>query len=224
MASDRIISTAFWSHDDVEPLNGIEKSVYLYLMTAPGSNLCGLYDVTVSTIAYHTGWTREQVEQALTTLSDSKKIYYDSGVIFVKNLSNGQKAEKFGGFKHHVKKVSNDLRKPKNKAYSAFLRKFKTLLEGFSNPSGNVISPPNPSLQNEPSAKGSRTLIVKENSNNKKKKKNKDEDEKKSKPVDSQTPEEKAEIKKTIAFARSMTKGGHASEVIGSALDMIPTP
>lgn len=223
MASDRIISTAFWSHEDVEPLNGIEKSVYLYLMTAPNSNLCGLYDITVSTIAYHTGWTREQVDRALTTLSENKKVYFDSGVIFVKNLSSGQKAEKFGGFKHHVRKISRDLRKPKNKAYSAFLRKFKTLLEGFSNPSGNEVSSLNPSLKNEPSAKGSRTLIVKENSNKEKKKKNKDEVEKKSKAVEIQTPEDKAEIQKSIALARSMAKGGHVSEVVGASLNMIPT-
>jgi hypothetical protein len=216
MASDRIVSTAFWSHEDVEPLNGIEKSVYLYLMTAPNSNLCGLYDVTVSTIAYHTGWTSEQVLQALNTLIEDKKVYYDSGVVFVKNLSNGQKAEKFGGFKHHVKKISNDLRKPKNKAYAAFTRKFRTLLEGFSNPSGNEVSLPNPSLKNEPSGKGSRTLIVKEKGNKEKKNKNLNDDAKKTKTE--LTPEERAETKKAIALARSMTKGGHISEAIPQSI------
>lgn len=165
MASDRIVTTAFWNNDDVQGLNGYERAIYLHLITAPGSALCGLYETTLSDIAHYTGWSIKRVETSLATLSEKGKIVYDGGVMFVRKLSDGQHAQKFGGFKHHVHKVSRDLKKPKNKAYEAFSEKFRTLLEGFENPSPEVHEVHIKVKQKEPFSNPSRRVKEKEKEN-----------------------------------------------------------
>lgn len=159
--ADRSITTGFWDHDDVQGLAPLDKSIYLYLMTAPGSHICGLYICTFDTIAFHTKWQVSEVRESIARLCKKKRIVYDESLVFVRNMSKWQKAEKFGGFKHHVKKVSIDLRKPQNKAYKAFCKKFETLLEPSENPPRTL---PQTVVLEEPFKKGSRTLSVISNS------------------------------------------------------------
>lgn len=163
--ADRIVTTAYWNNEDVQGLNGYERAIYLYLITAPNSALCGLYETTVSDISHYSGWSIKRVQASLQTLSEKGKIVFDNGIMFVKKLSDGQHAQKFGGFKHHVSKVNRDLKKPQNEAYRQFYDKFRTLLEPFENPSPTVPELHLKNQKKEPFPKGSRTLKEKEKEN-----------------------------------------------------------
>lgn len=71
------IRPTFWTRGSGKKLRGnpVAQVLALYLMTAPSSNMVGLYYLPMTTICHETGLTEEQVREVLPLLSEI--VFYD---------------------------------------------------------------------------------------------------------------------------------------------------
>jgi len=89
----RSINTSFWSDEFNETLTPLEKYFFLYLLTNPYTNMCGVYKLGIKRICFETGMTEKEVNHAFQSLSKGFKAFYiipDGYVIlrkFIKNQS-----------------------------------------------------------------------------------------------------------------------------------------
>ena len=92
MAKNRIINTKFWTDNFVlNELNPIDKLVYLYLITNPYTDICGIYELPIKIMAIETGIERENLEKViLPRFEESGKILYRDGWVAVKNFIKHQ--------------------------------------------------------------------------------------------------------------------------------------
>lgn len=133
MAARRFLSDTFWSDPFIEECSPEEKLMFIYLFTNPSVNQCGFYQLSVPTMALHTGVDREEVQAFLTRLRELGKAVYDKGMMFVPTMAKHQKA--LGDhFEQHVRKIAQLHSSNGNMAYSAFIQQFSRALEGASNP------------------------------------------------------------------------------------------
>lgn len=73
-------------------LSANEKLLYLYLLTNPHTNLCGMYKVSIRYIAFETGLTLTQVKDALATFSAAGKVLYEQEWVILVNHQKHQTA------------------------------------------------------------------------------------------------------------------------------------
>lgn len=66
-----------WSDPDIESLSAGSRYVFVYLITNEHRNDSGLYPITFSKIAFETGLTPAQVNEAMQSLEKSGRIIYD---------------------------------------------------------------------------------------------------------------------------------------------------
>ncbi len=76
MATQRYISSSFWSDDWVDSLNIKEKLLYMYLLTNECTSISGVYKITIKRIKDDTGISREEVQSILNKFAKAKKAYY----------------------------------------------------------------------------------------------------------------------------------------------------
>ena len=76
MAVQRYISSSFWSDDWVDSLTGLEKLLYMYLLTNECTSICGVYKITIKRIKDDTGIPREEVMRMLNIFAKAKKAFY----------------------------------------------------------------------------------------------------------------------------------------------------
>lgn len=76
MAVQRYISSSFWSDDWVDSLTGLEKLLYMYLLTNECTSICGVYKITIKRIKDDTGIPREEVMRILNIFAKAKKAFY----------------------------------------------------------------------------------------------------------------------------------------------------
>ena len=55
MAKQRMIKTSFWTDSYIETLSPTEKLFYLYLLTNEAVDLCGIYELSKTRMAFETG-------------------------------------------------------------------------------------------------------------------------------------------------------------------------
>jgi len=85
----RSVNVNFWSDDYIQELNPNEKLMFLYLLTNPKTELCGIYEISIKTIIFETGLTEEEVNSAFEHFErDSKVIYYGKYIILPNYLKN----------------------------------------------------------------------------------------------------------------------------------------
>ncbi len=92
MAKNRIVNTKFWTDSFVlNELNPVEKLVFLYLITNPYTDICGVYELPIKIMALETGIDRDNLEKViLPRLEKDKKILYRDGWVAVKNFIRHQ--------------------------------------------------------------------------------------------------------------------------------------
>jgi hypothetical protein len=79
------VDTRFWDDTYIAALDPAEKLVFVYLLTNPLTNICGIYEVTIKRIALDTGYTAEVVAAILARFERDGKVLYHDGWIAMKN-------------------------------------------------------------------------------------------------------------------------------------------
>jgi hypothetical protein len=88
MAKQRYINTKFWSDNYVSDLNPLDRYLFLYFLTNEHTNICGIYEVPLKTIAFETGIELDMLKKMLKRLMG--KIYYIDGWVYIKNFARHQ--------------------------------------------------------------------------------------------------------------------------------------
>lgn len=89
MSKQRYIDTRFWSDNwVVEELNPLDRYLFLYLLTNDKTNIAGVYEISVKTIANETGIDKEEVSRMIERLKP--KVVYVDGWIVLKNFRKYQ--------------------------------------------------------------------------------------------------------------------------------------
>jgi hypothetical protein len=88
----RMIDTKFWSDSYISELDPAEKLLFLYFITNPFTNICGIYEITLKQVALDTGFDKEMILKILKRFQNDEKIYYIDGWVWVKNFLRHQKA------------------------------------------------------------------------------------------------------------------------------------
>lgn len=91
MAKQRMIQTKFWSDPFVQDMSAEGKLLFLYLLTNEHTNIAGFYEVSLRTIEFESGLSKTHLTQALDRLSQSGRVYYFDGWIYIKNFIRHQK-------------------------------------------------------------------------------------------------------------------------------------
>lgn len=75
MSHFRQINPAFWSNPQVfGKMSPDERLLMLYLFSNPHSNLCGCYEISLSTMSRETGFTMEKIENLIESLSKTHRV------------------------------------------------------------------------------------------------------------------------------------------------------
>ena len=90
MAKQRIINTRFWIDDYVSNLDPMEKLLFLYLITNPSTEICGVYELPIKMMAVQTGIEKEMVVKILNRFEKDKKIVHKDGWVVIINFSKHQ--------------------------------------------------------------------------------------------------------------------------------------
>ena len=73
MAKERYINTKFWDDSYIVKLDPIEKLLFIYLLTNPLTNICGIYEVSLRRIAFDTGIEEEVILTLLRRFEEKRK-------------------------------------------------------------------------------------------------------------------------------------------------------
>lgn len=88
-----MINTKFWSDGYIANIDPLEKLLFLYFITNPYTNICGVYEITTKQIALDTGIDKDNIEKVfLPRLRKAGKIYYIDGWVYIKNFLKHQKS------------------------------------------------------------------------------------------------------------------------------------
>lgn len=91
MAKNRVINTKFWTDPYVQGLEPEEKLLYLYLISNSHTEICGVYEITLTTISFESGLSVQVVKKCLGKFEADRKIYHLKGLyIYIKNFSKHQ--------------------------------------------------------------------------------------------------------------------------------------
>lgn len=90
MAKKRYINTRFWDDNYISNLDPIEKLLFLYFLTNQRTDICGIYEIPLKSIAMDTGLDKEMVIKVVNRFSADNKIFYIDGWVYVKNFSKHQ--------------------------------------------------------------------------------------------------------------------------------------
>jgi hypothetical protein len=88
MAKARLVSTKFWSDTwIVDELNPLDRYLFLYLLTNEKTNIVGVYELPLRTVANETGIEKDEVIRMMQRL-DSRVLYIDGWVVFRKMIKH----------------------------------------------------------------------------------------------------------------------------------------
>ena len=90
MAKQRIINTKFWDDSFIRSLKATEKLLYIYLISNPLTNICGIYEISLDRIVFDTGIPSNLVEKSFKLFIQKGKILYTDGWIKIVNFSKYQ--------------------------------------------------------------------------------------------------------------------------------------
>jgi hypothetical protein len=111
MAKKRYINTRFWDDQYVSNLDPTEKLLFLYFLTNQRTDICGIYEIPLKSIAVDTGIDKEMVVKIINRFTKDKKIFYILGWVFIKNFTKHQavnpKIEE--GIKRSLSEVPNNV-------------------------------------------------------------------------------------------------------------------
>ena len=86
-----MIDTRFWSDTYISDIDPLEKLLFLYFLTNPFANICGIYEIPIKQISLDTGIDKNNIEKVfLPRLKKARKIFYTDGWVYVKNFIKHQ--------------------------------------------------------------------------------------------------------------------------------------
>lgn len=88
MAKERLISTRFWSDGWIRKINPLDRYFFLYLLTNEHTNISGVYELPISTIAYETGIDERDIIKSMFPRLAPKAYYKDEWVILTNFLKH----------------------------------------------------------------------------------------------------------------------------------------
>ncbi len=88
MAKQRYVNTKFWSDNFISELNPLDRYLFLYFLTNEHTNICGIYEVPLKTMAFETGIEIDMLKKMIKRLIG--KVYYIDGWIYLKNFAKHQ--------------------------------------------------------------------------------------------------------------------------------------
>lgn len=88
MAKQRYINTKFWSDNWIIELDPLERYLFLYFLTNEHTNIAGIYELPLRTMAFETGIDKEMLIKMLPRFEG--KIYYIAGWVYIRNFSRHQ--------------------------------------------------------------------------------------------------------------------------------------
>lgn len=84
-----MINTKFWNDNWIRDLNPLERYVFLYFLTNEHTDICGVYELPIATIAFETG-VKEKVVKQLILPKLKDKIRYKEGWVGIVNFAKYQ--------------------------------------------------------------------------------------------------------------------------------------
>ena len=113
MSVKRLIDSKFWSDSFVvDKLNPLDRYLFLYLLTNEKTNLSGVYELPLRTIANETGIEKEEVTRMLERLKG--KVEYQDGWICLVNFTKHQNENNgsiIKGIENRLKELPEEIRK-----------------------------------------------------------------------------------------------------------------
>ena len=85
-----MINTRFWIDDYISNLDPIEKLLFLYLITNPATEICGVYEIPLKNVAMDTGIDKEMVIKILCRFERDNKVIYQKGWVAIVNFAKHQ--------------------------------------------------------------------------------------------------------------------------------------
>ena len=80
------IATRIWHDEKIRTLPEDARSLFMYLLTSPHSNMCGIYFLPALYACHDLQWDEPRYRAALAELGSRCVIKYDGDIIFIKNF------------------------------------------------------------------------------------------------------------------------------------------
>jgi hypothetical protein len=124
------ISPRFWTGDTGKRLRGHTEAqlVALYLMSAPGSHMIGMYPLEIPTLCHHTGFLTEGATKGLARLAALDFAYFDdvAELVWVPEMAHFQIAKTLKRGDKRIKGVEKELENyRKSRFFNLFLDKYR---------------------------------------------------------------------------------------------------
>jgi hypothetical protein len=84
------VATKMWDDEYFYSLSTTEKLLWIYLMTNQDRHICGIYELSIIKMQFHTGIKRDEITAMLKKFDADKKIKYEKGYIFLLNSAKHQ--------------------------------------------------------------------------------------------------------------------------------------
>lgn len=91
MAKQRYVNTKFWSDTFISELNPLDRYLFLYFLTNEHTNIAGVYELPLKTIAFETGIELDMLKKMLKRLTG--KVMFIDGWVCIKNFQKHQSTE-----------------------------------------------------------------------------------------------------------------------------------
>jgi hypothetical protein len=91
MASQRMLSTSFWTDNYILELNAHEKLIFIYLLSNPQTNLAGFYELSLKIAAMHTDIEQPEIIKILEKLQADDRLLFKNNWVVLLNFLKHQK-------------------------------------------------------------------------------------------------------------------------------------
>ncbi len=91
MSKNRYINTKFWDDSYIVKLDPIAKLLFLYCLTNPLTNICGIYEITIKRISFDTEIDEKIIMEILEKFEKAGKMKYHKGWLAIRNFIKHQK-------------------------------------------------------------------------------------------------------------------------------------
>ena len=85
MAKERLINTRFWNDSWIRKLNPLDRYLFIYLLTNERTNISGIYELPLTTMAYDTGIDERDLKNSMLPKL-IPKVYYKKEWVILTNF------------------------------------------------------------------------------------------------------------------------------------------
>jgi len=90
MSRQQMIDTYFWDDPWVQKLKPMQRYFFLYLLTSPLTNICGVYEITDARIQRDSGLTDAELKKFLKGFEDDGKVFRFRDFLIMRNWPKRQ--------------------------------------------------------------------------------------------------------------------------------------